>query len=186
MSEHTAEPDPHAQRLQELGAEDSARQRQLAGLARGREKVAQAIALQNQMAGEPSLRAQVQAMALEAMPAIMRNMIRIAKGEGKGKSPPPPASAQVQATQLVAGAAGVMLEAQPGAGAMPLSEMTLGELDATLQAMRETIANAQAIESTAHQLPNQGSNAMDDGSSEPLAGQAEPVDPRPTPPRESG
>lgn len=145
----------------------SPEERRKIGQARGRATVKEAIALLEKTKAEspdPALvAAEVRNMCLAAMPRVMANLIAIATGTGKHAKAP--AVAQTGAAKLVAGAAGIAVEAAPGmAGAIPLNEMGLGDLEGTLtgilanvQSLRAIEGQAQRIDSSDSSLPHQGS-----------------------------
>lgn len=167
MSEQSA----HEERLEQLGAADSARARQMAGLARGREKVAAAVSLYESMSSEDqsvqAIAAEVRRIAREALPAAIARVARVATGHIKA-----PESTRIEATKLIAGAAQVSLQAAPGAaGAIPLNEMGLGDLEGTLtgmlasiQQLRSIEGQAQRIDSIDEELPHQGSTPPAEGA----------------------
>lgn len=147
-------------------AQLSGAERQEMGRKRAGQRVIEAMALLEKTEserGDPAtIAAQVKAMCLAAMPRVMGNLIAIATGTGKHAKAP--AVAQTGAAKLVAGAAGIALEAAPGsAGAIPLAEMGLGDLEGTLtsmlaniQTMRAIEGQAQRIDSPPDSLPQQG------------------------------
>jgi hypothetical protein len=153
MSEQASAPDPHAKRLEELGAAESTEVKRTRARLKGAARIKAAVSFYNSMGNEETSAIGIRAACLQAMPQAVRTLISIATGKRKGA----PAVAILKAIEMVAGGAGHSFEVTPGSsGNTPLAEMTLGELDATLISMSEQVRNLQAIESTAVAVPQSG------------------------------
>lgn len=134
--------------------------RRAEGQAKGRATVKNALALYRSMGSEVATTQELRAMALAAMPRILKRWVNGALGRYKGW----PASVQVRAGENVAGIAAVAIQARSeGADDTPLSESTLGQLEETLsgllgqvQKLKTESAQPQAPEEKDVSAPNLG------------------------------
>lgn len=140
------------------------------------EKARIALAQENALANTDATDSHLKVAALLAFPGVLDRWIRGALGRIKGW----PASAQLEAGKLVAGVAGIALEARAGGGG-PLSEMTLADLQTSLAASLESVQKIAALEGQSTQVPDYNETEMTViGDSEPSAPiEAGPVEPAP-------
>lgn len=153
-------------RSQELGKGESYRARQSRAGREYQARVAKALDLYESMGSEQQALMSVRAICVQALPGAMRNLVSMALGKKKGC----PAAVQREAIKMVAGGAGVALEAAPSAeSGRPLAEMSLGELESVLTQLASRARDMQAIESTGTVLPNEGSTISESALTSPSA-----------------
>jgi hypothetical protein len=159
----TAEHGPGIVQVDSLGRRISARgkQQQVEALARHRDAVASALTLQRRTeTSEQAIHADLRKIALQAMPAILGRMIRIATGQIKKAG----AGAQIEAGKFVAQVAQVDLQAQAGANAGLISEMSLTDLEMSLRSAADAAHDLAAIESQSHRVDSPAVDVPNDGT----------------------
>lgn len=128
----------------------SPEERRRIGQERGRATVKAAIALKRQVDSEEVQAAEIRAIAREAMPRVLKNMVAIATGTGKHSQAS--RSAQVAAARLVTDIAAVVIDGSQAPDGSQLAEMTLEQLESGLSGALDRLRSLRALEGQAHAI----------------------------------